>query len=427
MAVDAPLNGEMDGVSVEWRSLAELLAATPFPDRGPVLAGFLAGRPDSEAVIRSLADIDPLAPPPPPEAPGDPAGGSPAGPRARLTRAAEIQAKPIDWLWRGRVPLGMLTTLAGDPKLGKSFVTLGMAAAVSRGSSMPDGDPPDGAGSVVLMSAEDDPARTIVPRLRAAGADLDRVHILESVMFVDGSEAWPSLGRDIAAIEAAARDLGDCRLIVVDPISAYLGGVDDHRNAELRSVLSPLKALAESLDAAVVLVTHLSKSGGTNGKHRVIGSVAYVGACRANMLFVKDRDDPTGRRVLMLDNGGNLAPPAPTLAYVIEDRGDGPQIEWGDEPLAITAEMALSAEQEASQAVRDRHDAPERREAEKWLREVLDAGPVASKEVEAAAKAAGLSMRTLKRAKESIGVESFKEGFGRDAVWHWRLPDARTQ
>ncbi len=426
MAVDAPLNGALAAMSAEWRPLADLLAAAPFPDRGRIFDDFLTGRPDRDAIIRAIADQDPTGPPVAVEAPPGPTVARDPQTTARLIRAADIEAKPIDWLWRGRVPLGMLTTLAGDPKLGKSFVTLGMAAAVSRGSPLPDGDPPGGPGSVIIMSAEDDPARTIAPRLKAAGADLARVHILESVMFADGSEAWPSLGRDIEAIERAARDLGDCRLIVIDPVSAYLGGADDHRNAELRSVLSPLKALAESLDAAIMLVTHLSKSGGTNGKHRVIGSVAYVGACRANFLFVKDRDDPTGRRVLMLDNGGNLAPPAPTLAYAIEDRGAGPQIEWGAEPVQISAEEALAAEMAASQAVRDHQDAPERQEAESWLREVLAAGPVPSKEIEAAAKAAGLSVRTLKRAKESIGAESIREGFGRESTCRWRLADARN-
>jgi hypothetical protein len=133
---------------------------------------------------------------------------------------------------------------------------------------------------VILLSAEDDPAGTIRPRLDAAGADLTKIHILESVILQDGSEALPSLRTDIAAIEAAAVSLGDCKLIVVDPVSAYLGRVDDSRNSELRSVLFPVKAMAERLDLAVVLVSHLNKGGGANPKYRVIGSIAYVGTCR---------------------------------------------------------------------------------------------------------------------------------------------------
>ncbi len=258
------------------------------------------------------------------------------------------------------------------PKVGKSYVSLSMAAGVTRGAAAPHGSIPEAPASVILMSAEDDPSRTIIPRLMAAGADLARVHILESVVLAGGNETLPSLRTDMAQIAAAADRLGDCRLIVVDPVSAYLGGVDDHRNAEVRGILSPLKAMAERLNAAVVLLSHLSKGGSTNAQQRVIGSIAYVGACRANFLFVKDREDPTGRRVLMLDNGGNLAPPASTLAYRIEDRGEGTRVEWLDDPLPITAEEALAADQAACQAS---VAPPERREAEGWLAEAFERRP----------------------------------------------------
>ena len=218
------------------------------------------------------------------------------------------------------------------------------------------------------MSAEDDPSRTIIPRLKAAGADLSRVHILESVVLEGGREALPSLRADMAHVAAAADRLGDCRLIVIDPVSAYLGGVDDHRNAEVRGILSPLKAMAERLNAAVVLLSHLSKGGSANPQQRVIGSIAYVGACRANFLFVKDREDPTGRRVLMLDNGGNLGRPAPTLAYNIDDRGEGPRVEWLDDPVPITAEEALAADQAGLPGRRRRSRAPRcRRVVERGL------------------------------------------------------------
>jgi hypothetical protein len=317
-----------------------------------------------------------------------------------------------------------VTLFAGDPKLGKSFATLAVAAAVSRGAPMPDGDPPEGPGSVILMSAEDDPARTIVPRLIAAGADLARVHILESVILADGSEALPSLMADMATILAAAASLGDCRLIVIDPVSAYMGGVDDHRNAELRGVLSPLKAMAERLNFAIVLVTHLSKSGGTNGKHRVIGSIAYVGACRANLLFARDCDDATGRRVLMLDNGGNLAPAAPTLAYVIEDHGDGPHVEWLDGTIAKDADTVLREIAESQAQTGDPARSAIRRECEGWLRETLTAGPMPAAEALRLGREAGYSPDQIKRARMSIGAKSKRQGFGPDATYHWCLGDA---
>jgi putative DNA primase/helicase len=180
-------------------------------------------------------------------------------PSVRMTRAVDLEAREIEWLWAGRVPLGMMTLFAGDPKLGKSYVTLAMAAALSRGRGLPGGAVPSRPASTILMSAEDDPARVILPRLKAADADLAKVHILESIVMASGHEMFPSLSADVDTITAAATKLKDCRLIVIDPVSAYLGGVDENRNSVLRGVLTPLKALAERLGAAVVLVSHLTK------------------------------------------------------------------------------------------------------------------------------------------------------------------------
>ena len=330
----------------------------------------------------------------------------------------------VDWLWSGRVPLGMITMFAGDPKLGKSYVTLAMAAALSRGLPLPMSDRPDHPGSTILMSAEDDPARTIVPRLVAGGADLTKIHILESVIHANGSEALPSLRADIDAITAAAARLGDCRLIVIDPVSAYLKGVDDNRNAALRGVLTPLNRLAEQLGAAVVLVSHLTKAGSANGKHRVLGSIAYVGACRANHLFVADPDDSTGRRVLMLDSGSNVAPPAPALAYMIEDRDSGPRIEWCHEPVTSAVGSSLKPAQLAQ--LHHKGQAARHRECDHWLRAFLAESHRSTTEIFKAASDAGFSKDQARRAKSRIGAVARRVGFDKDAQWSWGLPVSRS-
>jgi hypothetical protein len=385
--------------------------------RWPAWQAMLAALPERERneLVKDLAETDPEGPPP--EAGTDDAV---LRPRFKMTRSADVICRPVEWLWRDRVPRGMLSLFAGDPKLGKSLVTIATAAAVSRGAALPGAEAPDGPGSVILLSAEDDPSRTIVPRLKSAGADLSRVHILESVILSDGTEALPSLRSDIDVIEQAVASVGDCRLIVIDPVSAYLAGTDDHRNAELRSVLSPLKAVAERTNAAVELISHLNKAAGTNGKHRVTGSIAYVGACRANFLFVRDRDDPTGRRVLMLANGCNLAGEVPTLAYRIEDRGDGPAVEWETDPVNVTVEQALSAESE------DPHERDERAECDRWLREALSEGPVAAAEVVKAGRAAGFSESALNRSKGRIGARTERDGFGKGSKCSWTLSAAAS-
>jgi hypothetical protein len=270
------------------------------------------------------------------------------------------------------------------------------------------------------MSAEDDPARTLAPRLAAAGADLSKIHVIESVILANGREALPSLRADVDAISAAATRLGDCRLIVIDPVPAYLKGVDDNRNAVLRGVLSPLKTLAERLGAAVVLVSHLTKAASANGKHRVLGSIAYVGACRANFLFLPDPRDHALRRVLMFDNGGNLAPLAPPLAYTIEDpSGGGPQVIWSDEPVAVTVEEALRGRLEPPA----RDGQPELSDCEKWLQETLSAGRIPAAELRRACEEAGFAWPTLHRAKSRIGAATHREGYGRGSSYFWQLRD----
>jgi putative DNA primase/helicase len=373
-----PVNeADLTGVSREFQPIASRILAASWMDREELTDEWLRGCDDAEAeaIERAVIDREPMQPSQA-VAGREEAIARSLGLDVRLTRVSDIVPRKVEWLWRGRVPSGMLTMFAGDPKLGKSYVTLTIAAAVSRGASLPDGDVPTRPASAINLSAEDDPSRTIVPRLIAAGADLTQIHHLESVVLDNRREAALSLDTDIAAIAAAAERLGDCRLILIDPITAYLGRVDDHRNAGLRSVLTPLNDMAERLDVAVVLVSHLNKGSGTNGRHRVMGSIAYVGTCRANFVFIRDRTDPTGRRVLFCDNGGNLGPVAPTLAYTIEEREFGPRVEFLDEPVAMTVEQALADEVEAAL---NRRLGGESREAEQWLHEILAAGPLPPK------------------------------------------------
>jgi putative DNA primase/helicase len=350
--------------------------------------------------------------------------------RARLTRVSSIKVQEIEWLWKPRLPLGMLSLLAGDPKLGKSLTTIGLGAAISRGLALPMDKTERAAASVIFMSAEDDPSRVIAPRLRAAGADLDRVHILESIVVQGGAskngepelpdvEMLPSImASDIEAIEREAKQLGDCRLIIIDPVTAYLPGVDDHKSTEVRGALWPLKSMAERLNAAVVLVTHMSKGGATNAKYKVLGSIAYVGTCRANFLFIKDGNDPTGRKVLMCDNGCNLAAQVETLSYTVEEKDGAPVVAWDTEPSPITADEAIQA------LNRDPEQRAQRRESDQWLLEKLKDGPILASEIESAAEDAGVSFAYLKKAKNRLGVKSEKDGFDK-SKWRWFLPKSK--
>ena len=178
---------------------------------------------------------------------------------------AEIEPTEVQWLWPHRIPLGRLTLVVGRPGEGKSFFTMELASHVSTGSEFPDCSfcP---SGSVLIVSAEDDPADTIRPRLDAAEADVNRVHILSAIQYTasDGKKEERAFTlADMPMLEAALAGLPDCRLVIIDPIGSFLGGgVDAHRDNEVRSILGPLAALAAKYNVAVVMVSSARKGSG---------------------------------------------------------------------------------------------------------------------------------------------------------------------
>ncbi len=365
-----------------------------------------------------------------------------ARPKVQMLSASDIAPERIQWLWPGRIPLGMLSLFSGDPKLGKSLAALSLIAAVSRGGPLPgsgaDGPALAARGSAILLSGEDDRARTIVPRLLAAGADMGRVKIIRSMLEpgfrgfdggptarVPARERRPTLAaQDLAAIELGAAELGDCRLIVFDPITAFLAG----RNADVRGMLAPLQDMAERLGATVLLINYHSKHGasGTNGKYRVLGQIGYVGVCRANFMFLADPDDPTGVRRLMLDNGCNLGPPQPGLAYIIRDEGAAEFVEWLPETIDLDADAGLRRGVNAGKSGGSGRLARPRA-VEEWLRGYLADGPKLATECERAALAAGFNRRLVERARQALAVRSLRSGFGKGSCCSLCLPEAESE
>lgn len=336
-----------------------------------------------------------------------------------VVRLSVVVPEAVAWLWPGRFALGKLTLIAGDPGLGKSFLTLDMAARVSRGFAWPDApDVPQTPGGVVLLSAEDGIADTIRPRLDAAGADVTRIVALEAVRTKGdhgrASERMFDLSRDLEALEAAIQSVEGCRLVVIDPVTAYLGGVDSHKNAEIRGLLAPLGDLATRHRVAVIAVTHLNKSGGGPAIYRAMGSLAFAAAARAAWAVSKDKDDP--RRRLLLPIKNNIAPDTGGLAYRIEalDVGECPTVAWEADPVNVSADDALASDREEGGGRTERDDAAD------WLRDLLAHGPRRACDVERDARDAGYSFATVRRAKAAIGVVSRKAAFG--GPWEWSLP-----
>lgn len=381
------------------------------PEGGDVVE-FIAARPDAGAdAIR--VEIEKLAAAVPWIKPVDLIGGP------VLTCLANVEARAIQWLWPERVALGRITLLVGRQGEGKSLLTMEMAAHVTTGTPWPDGsDCP--AGSVILISAEDDPGDTIRPRLDACGADCRKVHLLPAVRRVsdDGTahEMMFTLA-DVKALETALKSLPDCRLIVVDPIGSFLGGdTDAHRDNEVRGVLAPVARLAEKYGPAVLVVAHRRKGTGSIADDLAMGSRAFTAIARAVWHLTRDAENKARR--LLLPGKNNLAPEGEGLAFTI--CGDPPAIAWERDPVAMSADDALAVENGGGDESKPGPEPEAMNAAKQWLAKLLADGEVEAAKVKAEAKAAGLAWRTVQRAADILGVIREKNAF--NSGWQWRLP-----
>jgi hypothetical protein len=286
-----------------------------------------------------------------------------------ITRASEIQPERITWIWPGVIASGRLTGMVGYPGLGKSQVAMDIAATVSTGRPWPRGVPNGNAAEAIILSAEDGPADTIVPRLTAAGANLNAVHVVRAVKGDDGAERAFSIAVDLGRLEEEF-DLRRVRLLVVDPVSAYLTAagksVNGNRGGDVRAVLNRCASFAARHDLAILAVSHLNKSNGARAITRAMGSLEWVAAPRAVFLVT---DEPGTNRRLVLTLKNNLAPDRVGYAFEIDDRviaGDirTSAVVWSDDVITISADEALAASaKQGTSGVVD------------FLREILSDGP----------------------------------------------------
>jgi hypothetical protein len=286
---------------------------------------------------------------------------------------------------------------------------------------------------VVLLSAEDGLADTIIPRLTAAGADLARVHVVTGVHDKKSGRRGFDLKADIAQLEALAQKLGDVRLIVIDPISAYLGTLDGNDVVRTRNVLEPVAEMADRLRIAVVAVTHLNKSGGGQSVlNRFIGTIAFVAAARAAFAVIEDTQDETRRFFLAVKN--NLAKPADGLAFRIEQlllpctEILASRVSFDAEPVDITANEALAA----TETVGGGDESGGKHEAAEFLRTVLAGGPVPVNEIERQAIEAGLlsegkpisQSKLFRSARDGLRIKPQRiGGMAGAGKWVWSLPE----
>jgi putative DNA primase/helicase len=327
---------------------------------------------------------------------------------------ADVKPEPIRWLWRDRIPLGMFSLLAGQPGVGKTTIAMSITAIVTRGGTWPFSQDRALQGRVVILTAEDDPKYTLVPRLMAAGADLTRVIVVQSVMrpLEDGHTVDTPLllSEDMHQLHGVMEQYNDTRLMIFDPLSAYLGVKDSHRDADVRQVLGPLTELAGRHGVAVLGITHLSKNAANSAMARFMGSTGIIAASRAAFLATRHEDElmllPVKNNLAPIDTGG--------LTYWIKGAtvGDGITtscIEWTGQ-TDIDADKALSQQQSLVRS-------PKLVEAMDFLEEQLKDGPKRQPEIEQEATECGISWATVRRARAELKIMSNKDRFS--GGWKW--------
>lgn len=346
--------------------------------------------------------------------------------------ATDIKPEEIEWIWPKRFAAGMIGMIAGFPDQGKSLIATAIAATVSTGGQWPFGEGTAKQGAVIILSAEDHKAQVIKPRLTAAGADTDQCLIVEASVTDQDGQHTLNLADDLDRIGAMIdleRDRGrDVKLIIIDPISAYVGGKskgDSFKNSEMRALLTPLAGFAEKRKVAVICISHFNKGGNSHALYRVTDSLAFTAACRTTWLTADEQNEgeATGRK-LFLKGKNNIAPDPGGLAYKFDTvavevgpKGfiSAPRIVW-DGCVAVTAEEAL-AEQSGKRKGSAVADAVE------WLQGVLGNGPVQVVNIHEQAEGKH-SWRTVIRAKAQLGITSQRlGGVGEEGKWHWVMPE----
>ena len=331
-------------------------------------------------------------------------------------KASEVHSKPIRWLWPKQIAKGKLTILTGDPGLGKSQISNFIAATVSRGGKWPiDGSSAE-KGSVILLNAEDDAGDTIKPRLQALNADLENIQLMLGIS-VDSDPRGFRLDKDLEELRSAIDEMQNPQLVIIDPISAYLGGVDSYKDSEIRSILIPLSHIAEEFDISVIAVSHLNKNSDKKAIHRISGSIGLVASARTAFSVVQDPENAENRLMLPVKN--NISKDKEGFSFTIRsvtlDSGiETSKVLFGDQYVQKSVDEVLSSNtgNQRTSLTKD---------AEEFLLDVLKDGPAPAKEILELAKEMGIPNKPVRNAAENLKVNKSREGYGKKGKSMWRL------
>jgi AAA domain len=315
----------------------------------------------------------------------------------------------VDWLWR--LAVGHLAIFDGDPGIGKSLVTIDLAARITAGRAFPDGTPGCEPANVILINAEDGVRDTVAGRLRAAGADFGRVHVFER----EPNEPILKLPGQVHRLSAAIERTG-ARYVVIDPITAFLdASVNLANDKSVRSALAPLADLAARRRCVILLVRHLNKGTGVNALYRGLYSIGFIASCR--VAWIAARDPNVSQQFVLASVKNNLDARPISLAYGIEpDASSFARIAWRGNSLCD--ENALMAGP-ANRLRRRMH-------GQDFLLAILKDGPLPTRDIWAQAKELGFTPSALDRARKGLKIRTVRTHAGtKNQKNYWLLPDQR--
>ena len=320
--------------------------------------------------------------------------------KLKMIRMSEVQSQEIEWLWYPFIPYGKLTIIQGDPGDGKTTMVLNLAAKLSKGEALDENMKVTEPVNVLYQTAEDGLADTVKPRLELAGADCERIIVID--------ESDKSLSMVDERLEQAIVRTG-ARLLILDPIQAYLGGgMDMNRANEARDMTKKLGALAEKTKCAIILIGHMNKASGNKAAYRGMGSIDFFAVARSVLLVGRVEGESNTRAVVQIKN--NLAAFGHPKAFALSEDG----FKWlGD--YEITVDEVLGGITPKANKME---------QAKQMLRELAETqSAVLSNEIFDRANELGISKRTLENAKKELGVQTRKI----NNAWYWELDKVKPE
>ena len=337
-------------------------------------------------------------------------------------RASEIKPEPIRWIWDGYLARGKIHILGGAPGVSKTTLAMAVAGTVSSGGMWPDGTKAD-AGNVLIWSGEDDPKDTLIPRLIANKADMERVLFVDATLDESGQHLPFDPSRDIRRLEQAALQLGGVSLLIVDPIVSAVAG-DGNSNNEVRRDLQPLVDFAESLDCAVWGITHFTKgSSGQAAVNRITGSLAFGAVARIIHVCFKNKDPDEHGAVSFMRGKSNISANGGGFFYDIEQILLPQNAAIAASRIKWRNKISGSAEELLAKAEAVEKDQPAADTARDFLLKALANGPQKQKDLMSEARDEGIASATLYRVREAMKIQTDRWGGGAGSVSWWSRAD----